>query len=78
MNPMTGVWLSMATGWSEGTGKAGGTEELPSTSRNGNHLSLGNFHELCLWQKNLNYSNYIKYPNLTVDDNITFKNHLPV
>lgn len=43
MNPMTGVWLSMATGWSEGTGKAGGTEELPSTSRNGNHLLLGKF-----------------------------------
>ena len=31
---MTGVWLLMATGCSEGTGEEGGAEVLPSTSRN--------------------------------------------
>lgn len=40
---MTGVWLPMATGWSERTGKAGGAERLPSTSGNGCHLSVGKF-----------------------------------
>ncbi|PKU45328.1 rna-directed dna polymerase from mobile element jockey-like [Limosa lapponica baueri] len=46
---MTGVWLLMATGCSEGTGEEGGLEALPSTSRNYliecEELSLKNSHK---------------------------------
>jgi len=34
LNPMTGVWLLMATGSSEGTGREGGVKASLSTSRN--------------------------------------------
>lgn len=33
MNPITEVWLSVATGCSEGTTKEGRVETFPSTSR---------------------------------------------